>query len=166
VRIERSLKLVDETIQAVRRIATELRPGILDDLGLGAAVEWAAEEFQARTGIKCRMSLPDLDIALDQDSATALFRIFQETLTNVARHADATEVDVMLARSRDDLSLEVHDNGKGISEEKLAEGRSLGILGMRERALLLGGELAISGAPGKGTKVKVRVPAVSTASCG
>jgi PAS domain S-box-containing protein len=160
VRIERSLKLVDETIQAVRRIATELRPGILDDLGLGAAVEWAAEEFQARTGIKCRMSLPDSEIALDQERATALFRIFQETLTNVARHADATEVDVTLARSRDDLSLEVYDNGKGISEENLVEGRSLGILGMRERALLLGGELAISGAPGRGTKVKVRVPAV------
>jgi len=160
VRIERSLKLVDETIQAVRRIATELRPGILDDLGLGAAVEWAAEEFQARTGIKCRMSLPGSDITLDQDSATALFRIFQETLTNVARHADATEVDVTLSRTRDDLSLEVHDNGKGISAEKLAEVRSLGILGMRERALLLGGELAISGAPGKGTKVRVRVPAV------
>jgi PAS domain S-box-containing protein len=158
MRIERSLKLVDGTIQAVRRIATELRPGILDDLGLAAAVEWAAEEFQARTGITCHLSLPDSDIALDRERATALFRIFQETLTNVARHANATEVDVTLDRSNSDLCLEVHDNGKGISKEALS-GQSLGILGMRERALLLGGELTISGAPGKGTTVKVRIPA-------
>jgi len=157
-RIERSLKLVDGTIQAVRRIATELRPGILDDLGLAAAVEWAAEEFQARTGITCHVSLPASDIALDPERATALFRIFQETLTNVARHAKATGVDVTLARNTGDLFLEVHDDGKGISDEELSERKSLGILGMRERALLLGGELTIIGAPGRGTTVKVRIP--------
>ena len=84
------LKLVDETIQSVRRISTELRPGILDDLGLVAAVEWAAEEFEARTGTKCRLDLPEDDIAIDPDRATAIFRILQETLTNVARHANAT----------------------------------------------------------------------------
>lgn len=159
MRIERILKLVDETIRSVRRIATELRPGILDDLGLAAAVEWAAEEFQARTGTKCRVSLPESDIAMDPERATPLFRIFQETLTNVARHANATEVNVILARSNGDLSLEVHDNGKGISEGRLSGRQTLGILGMRERALLLGGELSISGAPGKGTTVKVRIPA-------
>jgi signal transduction histidine kinase len=157
-RIERILKLVDGTIQAVRRIATELRPGILDDLGLAAAVEWAAQEFQARTGITCHLMLPHSDISLDAERATALFRIFQETLTNVARHANATEVDVTLAGGNGDLGLEVHDNGKGISKEELSDGQSLGILGMRERALLLGGELTISGAPGKGTTVKVRIP--------
>jgi PAS domain S-box-containing protein len=158
VRIERLLKLVDETIQSVRRIATELRPGILDDLGLAAAVEWAAEEFQARTGTTCRVRLPEFDIAIDPERATAVFRIFQETLTNIARHANATEVDVILARSNGDLSLEVRDNGKGIADAKLLESQSLGILGMRERALLLGGEFTISSAPGAGTTVKVRIP--------
>jgi PAS domain S-box-containing protein len=152
------MKLIDETIQTVRRISTELRPGILDDLGLVAAVEWAAEEFQARTGTKCQISLPRADLALDPERATALFRIFQETLTNVARHAHATEVNVRLAYDRCDVSLEVRDNGKGISEEQLTAANSLGLLGMLERALLLGGELTISGVPGKGTTVRVRIP--------
>ena len=151
------LKLLDGAIQSVRRIATDLRPGVLDDLGLVAAVEWAAEEFQARTGIQCHVSLPDVDIAMDPERATALFRIFQETLTNVARHANATQVIVRLVQNSD-LSLEVRDDGKGIAEKQLSAGQSLGILGMRERALLLGGELTISGGPGKGTIVKVRIP--------
>jgi PAS domain S-box-containing protein len=152
------LKVLDEAIQSVRRIATELRPGILDDLGLVAAVEWALEEFQARTGTKCQVSLPGVDIVLDAERATALFRILQETLTNVARHAHATRVDVRLAQENQDLILEIHDNGQGIGEEQLSAGRSLGILGMRERALLLGGELTISGVPGRGTTVRVRIP--------
>jgi signal transduction histidine kinase len=152
------LKLLDEAIQSVRRIATELRPGILDDLGLVAAVEWAAEEFQARTGTTCELSLPGVDIALDPERATALFRILQETLTNVARHTNATRVDIRLAQENGDLILEVNDNGQGIGEEHPSESRSLGILGMRERALLLGGELTISGEPGKGTTVRVRIP--------
>jgi len=152
------LQLVDEMIQTVRRISTELRPGILDDLGLVAAVEWAGEEFEARTGTKCRFALPTDDFAVDPERATAVFRIFQETLTNVARHADASEIRVRLAMEGKDLTLEVHDNGRGISEERLSNRRSLGILGMRERAMLLGGELTITGAPGKGTTVRVRVP--------
>jgi signal transduction histidine kinase len=152
------LKLVDETIQSVRRIATELRPGILDDLGLVATVEWAGEEFEARTGTKCRLDLPEDDIPIDQERATAIFRIFQETLTNIARHADATEVKARLDRKDAGLTLEVHDNGKGIPEEKLRSGTSLGILGMRERAMLLGGDLTITGAPGHGTTVRVRIP--------
>jgi signal transduction histidine kinase len=157
-KIERILNLVDETIQSVRRISTDLRPGILDDLGLVAAVEWAAEEFQTRTGTKCQVSLPETDVDIDPERATALFRIFQETLTNVARHAHATEVYVRLVKENGDLSMEVRDNGTGISERKLATAQSLGILGMRERALLLGGELTISGIPGKGTTVRVRIP--------
>jgi PAS domain S-box-containing protein len=157
-RIQSLSKLADETIQSMRRISTELRPGILDDLGLVAAVEWAAKEFQARTGTKCRVSLPDADIAIDPERATALFRIFQETLTNVARHANATEVDVRLAKNNGDFSLEVRDNGEGIGEKQLSAGGSLGILGMRERALVFGGEVSIRGAPGEGTTVKVRIP--------
>lgn len=152
------LKLVDETIQSVRRISTELRPGILDDLGLVAAVEWAGEEFQARTGTKCQLDLPQDDIAVDPERATAIFRIFQETLTNIARHADASEVEARLASKNGELILEVHDNGRGISKERLQNEESLGILGMRERALLFGGDLAITGVPGKGTAVRVRIP--------
>jgi signal transduction histidine kinase len=152
------LKLLDEAIQSIRRIATELRPGILDDIGLVAAVEWAAEEFQTRTGIKCQLERPDADIAMDTESATALFRIVQETLTNVARHANASEVNIRLTEEHGQLTLEVHDNGRGIGEGQLAGNRSLGILGMRERALLIGGELTISGPPGLGTTVRVRIP--------
>lgn len=149
---------VDETIQAVRRISTELRPAILDAVGLVAAIEWAADEFAARTGAEFRLDLPPGDITMDENRATALFRIFQETITNVARHADATEVRVRLEQTDSHLSLEVQDNGRGASEEELSGGGSLGILGMRERARLLGGDLTITGARSAGTIVKVRIP--------
>jgi signal transduction histidine kinase len=152
------LKLLDQTIQSVRRIGTELRPGILDDLGLVAALEWAAEEFQTRTGTRCQSSLPNEDIPLDPERATALFRIFQETLTNVARHANATRVDARLAKDNGSLVLEIRDNGKGISDQQLAGGASLGILGMRERVRLLGGTLTISSSPEGGTTVRVQIP--------
>ena len=161
-RAESIAKLADETIQVVRRIATELRPGILDDLGLVAAVEWAVQEFEGRTGTKCRLDLPKDDIVIDQQLATALFRILQETLTNIARHAHATQVDVRLAKEGDSLTLDVRDDGKGISEDQLTAGSSLGILGMRERAILLGGELSINGSPGQGTTVRVRIPCTPT----
>ena len=143
-RTDSILELVDQTIHSVRRISTELRPGILDDLGLVAALEWAAEEFETRTGTRCRLNLPSDDVEIDQECATAMFRIFQETLTNVARHANASEVGVRLAKENGDLTLEVHDNGRGIREEPLSRGRSLGILGMRERAALWEGSLPSS----------------------
>jgi signal transduction histidine kinase len=152
------LRLVDHAIQSVRRISTELRPGILDNLGLVAAVEWAAEEFEARTGTSCRLDLPKNDIVIDPERATAIFRIFQETLTNVARHANATRVDVRLSKEDGDVILEVSDNGRGIGAEQFSSGTSLGILGMRERAHLLGGELTIHGAEGEGMIVRVRIP--------
>jgi two-component system sensor histidine kinase UhpB len=164
-RFESLFRLIDETIESVRRISTELRPGILDE-GLLAAVEWATEEFQSRTGTKCRLDVPADDIVIDREVATALFRILQETLTNVARHANATHVSVRLAKGDDGLTLEVHDDGKGISEEQVAADSSLGILGMRERAVLLGGELAISGAPGEGTTMTVRIPETMTKKSG
>jgi signal transduction histidine kinase len=152
------LKLLDQTFQSVRRIVTGLRPTILDDLGLVPALEWAAEDFQTRTGTRCQISFPDAHLALDPEHATALFRIFQETLTNVARHANATHVSARLVEEDGNLILEVSDNGKGISEEQLSAGTSLGILGLRERVLLLGGTLTISGTPGKGTIVRVIIP--------
>jgi signal transduction histidine kinase len=125
---------------------------------LVAAIEWAVDEFQARTGIESHVNLPDADLALNEESATALFRILQEALTNVARHARATRVTVRLAQEDGDLALEVRDNGRGIREEQLASGRSLGLLGMRERAILLGGEFSIGNTPESGTTVAVRIP--------
>jgi PAS domain S-box-containing protein len=154
------LQLVDDTIETVRRISTELRPGMLDDLGLAATVEWAAEEFAARTGTRCLLDLFPEQCAIDSETATAVFRIFQETLTNVARHANASEVNVRLAEEDGDLTLEVHDNGRGIGANQLASANSLGILGMRERAVLLGGTLSITGGPGEGTTVRIRIPKV------
>jgi signal transduction histidine kinase len=121
-------------------------------------VEWAAEEFQTRTGIKCQLERPDADIAMDTASATALFRIVQQTLTNVARHANASEVNIRLTEEHGQLTLVVRDNGRGIGEEHLSSNRSLGLLGMRERVLLIAGELTISGSPGRGTTVRVRIP--------
>jgi PAS domain S-box-containing protein len=152
------LGLMDQTIQSVRRISTELRPGVLDDLGLAAAIEWQIHEFQSRTGIKCQLAARLEDIHLDRLRSTALFRIFQETLTNIARHAHASRVRIKLAQTNGDVTLEVQDNGNGIPKTKLADPRSLGILGMRERALLLGGEVMINSARGKGTTVTARVP--------
>jgi PAS domain S-box-containing protein len=157
-RIDAISGLVEETIHAVRRISTELRPGILDDLGLAATVEWAAEEFQARTGIECQVALPGSGLAIDGERATALYRIFQEALTNIARHARATQVTIGLVQDDCHLSLDVRDNGHGIAAEQLSASGSLGILGMRERAMLLGGEFTIAGEPGRGTTVRVRIP--------
>jgi len=149
---------IDETIQTVRRIATELRPGILDDLGLVAAIEWQAQEFQKRTGIECVVTSDLKETILDQDLNTAFFRIFQETLTNIIRHAQASRVEVHLQQEESTLVLEVKDNGRGISEAELNDTRSIGVLGMRERAALLQGEFQITGVPGQGTTVTVRIP--------
>jgi PAS domain S-box-containing protein len=156
------LALMDQTIQSVRRISTELRPGVLDDLGLTAAIEWQIQEFQKRTGIKCQLAARLEDIDIDRPRSTALFRIFQETLTNIARHAHATRVRIKLQQHNGDVSLQVQDNGHGIPKNKLSDSRSLGILGMRERALLLGGEVTLQGVRGKGTKVTARIPVERT----
>jgi len=149
---------IDETIHAVRRIATELRPGLLDTVGLLAALEWQAHEFQTQTGIQCRVKAAIKETLWDQDLNTAFFRIFQETLTNIIRHANATRVNVRLAEMSGHLVLEVKDNGRGISEAEIHNTRSIGLLGMRERAALLGGEVRVSGEPGRGTAVRVRIP--------
>jgi len=149
---------IDATIQTVRRIATELRPGILDDLGLEAAVEWQANEFEKRTGIKCVAQSEITETQRDEDFNTAAFRIYQELLTNILRHAGATRVDVRLSEESDRLILIVHDNGRGITDEEIASTRSIGLLGMRERAELLGGEIRFEGTPGIGTRVTVSLP--------
>ncbi len=151
-------RLVDESIVKMREIIRELRPEILDHLGLKAAIEWQAQEFQTRTGIACHLSASDEDLALDLDRSTAVFRILQETLTNVARHAQATRVEIRLENQADQLLLQVRDNGRGITAAEMSNQKSFGILGMRERALVFGGEVELQGEPGSGTVVRVRIP--------
>lgn len=146
---ESLLKRLDETVGAVHRIATELRPGVLDDLGLAAAIEWAGREFQNHSGIQCSLSLPRTELAAHPERDIAVFRILQETVTNIARHAHATRVRVRLAEKKGTLTLEVRDNGRGISPGEILDVRSLGILGMRERAALLGGISPSKGSHGK-----------------
>jgi len=149
--------LIDSTVQTVRKIATGLRPEMLDDMGLIAAVGWQAKEFQKRTGIRCRTKLPP-ESKLDLDISTTAFRIFQEILTNVARHSRATRIDIDLELAEDCLRLEVVDNGVGIADADLNGRKSLGLLGMQERALLFGGEVSITGSPAHGTRVAVSIP--------
>lgn len=150
---------IDTTIQTVRRIATELRPGILDHLGLIAALEWQANEFQTRTGIRCDVVADLHEPVLTPDLATTFFRIFQETLTNIIRHAGATHVTVHLKEAAGRIILDVKDNGRGILPEEISNTRSMGLLGMKERAALLGGTFRIGPAPGgKGTLATVSIP--------
>lgn len=153
---------IDETIKTVRRMSSQLRPGMLDDLGLGPSIEWYGHEFQIRTSIEVETIVPPDEIDLPQTQATALFRIFQETLTNVARHANATAVRATLEVGEDMLALQIADNGRGIDLTQARGKRSLGLLGMRERAEMINGQLEIQGEPGKGTTVTVRVPLGTT----
>ncbi|MBI4457250.1 MAG: PAS domain S-box protein [Acidobacteria bacterium] len=151
-------KLVDHTIGSVRRITADLRPAVLDDLGLSAAIEWKAKELEGTTGLECKLTLDPEEIILDRDRSTDIFRIFQEAMTNVVRHANATTVEIGLKLQEGDLVLEVTDNGKGIVLDRDFGSRSFGLLSMRERALVWGGELTIRGIPDKGTRVTVRIP--------
>ncbi|MDQ3687993.1 MAG: histidine kinase [Acidobacteriota bacterium] len=161
-KVEQMSKLVGKTMDTVRTIAAELRPGVLDELGLKAAIEWQCADFDKRTGIKCDLLTELEEVALDRQSATAVFRILQESLTNVVRHAKASAVMLELDVGADDLILEIRDNGRGITEAEMIDPRSLGILGMRERAVAVGGTVDITGADGEGTRVTVRVPLAKT----
>jgi len=151
-------KSIEETINIVRRVASELRPGVLDDLGLVAAIEWQAQQFEHRTGITCTFVAPWDNIDLSQEHATTIFRVFQEILTNVLRHAHATKLDVKMSKDAELFELEVRDNGRGITEAEKSNTRSLGLLGMRERVQLIGGDIQIDGVTGLGTVVVVKVP--------
>jgi PAS domain S-box-containing protein len=157
-KIDSAMELVDRMIFTVRRIASELRPRTLDDLGLSAALEWQAQEFELRTGIRCRITLPEEQLDLDPHRSTAIFRIFQESLTNVARHAGATQVDARLERQDDHVMFVIHDNGKGFDPEQASARRSLGLVGMQERVLLLDGELKIEGGLGSGATLTLKIP--------
>jgi len=157
-RIQGTMRQLDVTIQTVRAIATALRPSVLDELGLAAALDWQTRDFEKRTGIRCEWSMPSVPIPIGPDQATAIFRIYQEILTNVVRHAQASNVRIHLGISAGWLVLEVCDNGRGIPESAQANRNSLGLLGIRERAAQWGGEVSIVGAEGKGTTVKIRLP--------
>jgi signal transduction histidine kinase len=152
------LALAEDTIETVRRIAMELRPALLDDFGLVAAVEWQTQDFEERTGIPCQLSSRLREASVSTEVSTATFRILQEALANVARHAKASMVAVLLEENDGHLILKVEDNGRGARAEELSDLQSLGVLGMRERAALLGGGVEIAGAPGKGTTVTVKIP--------
>jgi PAS domain S-box-containing protein len=157
-RLASAQELLDSTIQSVRDIATTLRPGVLDEIGLEAAVEWQAREFQNRTGIVCNTTIRPRNMALNPEQSTALFRILQEILTNVARHAQATNVDIRLEQSGEQVSLQVGDNGRGISGVEQSGPKSFGLLGMRLRAQQQGGSFNIHGTSGTGTTVTVSIP--------
>jgi signal transduction histidine kinase len=149
---------IDQTLNAVRRIATALRPSVLDQLGLAAALEWQGQEFRARTGIDVVMELSVDGGELSDDLGSSAFRILQESLTNVARHAHATRVTIRLEQTPTLLTLEVSDNGLGCTSGCIEAKGSLGLLGMRERALACGGEFTIVGQANRGTTVRLRVP--------
>lgn len=147
---------VDETIHAVKRIITKLRPGLLDDLGLIAAIEWQAKDFQRHTGIVCEVFAEPEEMNINSEISTAMFRIFQETLTNIARHSGATRVTVDLIQANDVLKLQVHDNGRGITAEEINDPKSFGLIGIRERAQYWHGTVDINGKPEFGTTIIVR----------
>jgi len=153
---------VDSILRTVKKISRELRPGLLDDLGLVTAIEWQAKEFYGRTGIPCRVALFPRDMEIDTERSTAIFRIFQEALTNVVRHAGATNVEVNLEERDGRLTLEIRDDGRGITKEQASGSRSLGIIGIRERVRQLKGEALIDGSPHAGTVIRVTIPGTGT----
>ncbi|HCJ66375.1 MAG TPA: hypothetical protein DHV62_03385, partial [Elusimicrobia bacterium] len=157
-KINSMLELTDSTIQWARRISTGLRPSVLDDLGIVSALQWLSEEFQNKTGIVCKFTSSGEDLNLVREKSTAVFRICQECLTNVARHAGASAVTVRLRKEENNIILEINDNGRGIGENEIANPKSFGLLGMRERAVILDGEINFKGIPKEGTTVMVKIP--------
>jgi PAS domain S-box-containing protein len=152
------IDLVGMTMQTLKRIYMDLRPGMLDHLGLAVAIGWQAGEFEKRTGILCKLSVDPEDLALDPELSTDIFRIFQETLTNITRHAEATKIAVSLKRNAKGVELAVRDNGKGIAEEQMTKPNSFGLLGIKERTHYWGGDVRITGKQGRGTKVRISIP--------
>lgn len=161
-RTEGMKQLIDATVRSVRRISADLRPVMLDNLGLVPTLEWLAKEFSGRTGIRVELAIPDENLGVGGDAATAIFRIVQEGLTNVARHSGADQVAVAVIHSVGKIVVRVRDNGKGMAEQDARKSRSFGLLGMRERAYVLGGDLKISRAPQGGTLIEAVIPAFGT----
>jgi signal transduction histidine kinase len=157
-RIQSLKERVDLTIHTVKRIITKLRPGLLDDLGLTAAIEWQANDFARHTGIVCDVTIEPEEMDINPEISTAMFRIFQEILTNITRHAGATHILVHLHQTDDMLELQVHDNGRGITSGEINDPKSFGLLGIRERAEYWRGIVNIEGTAGRGTIVTIRFP--------
>ena len=151
-------ELIDATVKTVQRISSELIPGVLEHLGLSEAIKWQLDKFRKRTGIMCDLRIDPENIMLRQNRSLTVFRIFQESLTNIIRHSEATDVHVVLQEADESLSLEVRDNGKGLQESQIGSPESLGLIGIRERARILGGSVRFSCSPGSGTTVKVTIP--------
>jgi signal transduction histidine kinase len=151
-------ELIESTIRKVRTISSDLRPSVLDHFGLEAALEWQASEFQKRSALRCKIRLDKQPLNIDERTSTTIFRIFQEILTNIAKHAKASRVDVVLEKHPKKIILKVSDNGKGFKLEKTKESQGLGILGMKERANAVGGKLSINSVVGVGTTVMLTVP--------
>lgn len=154
-----ALKMVDNTITTIRRIASGLRPGILDDLGLIAALEWQSRDFEKHHNIKCLFAAPDADLRLSKNVSTGLYRIYQEALTNIARHSGAEKVITILTSTNDNITLTISDNGRGFDPREIKVKKTLGLIGIKERAIIMKGSLFIESATGKGTKIIVTVPA-------
>ncbi len=160
-RAQSMASLIDQAIATVRRISTELRPPVLDDLGLDAALEWLTEDYQARTGIRTRVVLPEYPAQVASSQASSVFRIVQEALTNVARHAEASRVDITWQQQANEIDLKIVDNGKGFDPSTPRAGSGFGLLGMSERGRDLRGHLSIDSQPGHGTRIELRFPRVT-----
>ena len=157
-RVTDMARQIDQIIKKVRYISTELRPSILDHFGIVAAIEWKASEFQKRTAIRCKLNIEEQDIRLDEHTSTVVFRIFQETLTNAARHANPSRINIDLFVKDDHMILIVKDNGKGMKQESIINNKSLGLVGIQERAKFIGGKVSINSVLGYGTTVTLKVP--------
>jgi signal transduction histidine kinase len=157
-KLNRMSELIDDTVDVVRQVAAELRPGIVDEIGLIPAIEWHLQEFQERTSIQCDLHCLVEQTGLDPDSGVVVYRIIQEALTNVARHAQAGQVRLSISEEPDRFILQVADNGRGITQDEIISQGSLGIHGMQERARLLGGDVSIRGEPGTGTVLTLHLP--------
>ena len=156
--LAQSLKMVDDTVKTVRRIASELRPGILEDFGLIAALEWQSQEFEKRNDILCNFTCPIPKLTIEKNISIGLYRIYQEALTNVARHSGANIVTSAFTREGDNLVLSISDNGNGFDPLEIKSKKTLGLLGMKERALIMKGELVTQSIPGTGTTITVTIP--------
>ncbi len=156
--LSQSLKMVDDTVKTVRRIASELRPGILEDFGLIAALEWQSQEFEKRNDILCNFSCPIAKLNIEKNISIGLYRIYQEALTNVARHSGANIVTSTFLKDGDNLILTISDNGNGFDPLEIKSKKTLGLLGMKERALIMKGELITQSIPGTGTTITVTIP--------
>ena len=157
-RLQSLIGVVEVTTGAVRRIAHDLRPPALDHLGLAAAIEFEAAAIARRTGMRVRVASLPRGSHLDHQRATAAFRVFQEAMTNIARHANASAVRIRLSEARRIFTMDIHDNGRGITKAQAADALSIGLLGMRETVTPLGGTIRVTGRRGKGTQVVVRFP--------